>query len=36
MRAGKNTTRIETVDYYDEAPFPFNGTIDNVNVRYLN
>ena len=23
-----------SLDYYDRAPFPFNGTIDNVNVRY--
>jgi hypothetical protein len=23
-----------SVDYYDRAPFPFNGTINNVNVRY--
>jgi len=22
------------LDYYDRAPFPFNGQIDNVNVRY--
>jgi arylsulfatase A-like enzyme len=24
-----------SLDYYDRAPFPFNGTIDTVNVRYL-
>jgi hypothetical protein len=23
-----------SLDYYDRAPFPFNGTITNVNVRY--
>jgi hypothetical protein len=23
-----------SLDYYDRAPFPFNGTIDSVNVRY--
>jgi arylsulfatase A-like enzyme len=23
-----------SLDYYDRAPFAFNGTIDNVNVRY--
>ena len=23
-----------SLDYYDRAPFPFNGTIDAVNVRY--
>jgi arylsulfatase A-like enzyme len=23
-----------SLDYYDKAPFPFNGDIDNVNVRY--
>jgi arylsulfatase A-like enzyme len=23
-----------SLDYYDRAPFPFNGTIKNVNVRY--
>jgi arylsulfatase A-like enzyme len=23
-----------SLDYYDKAPFPFNGTIHNVNVRY--
>jgi hypothetical protein len=23
-----------SVDYYDRAPFAFNGTIDTVNVRY--
>ena len=23
-----------SLDYYDQAPFPFNGTIRNVNVRY--
>ncbi len=23
-----------SLDYYDRAPFPFNGTIENVNVRY--
>jgi hypothetical protein len=23
-----------SLDYYDRAPFQFNGTIDNVNVRY--
>jgi len=23
-----------SLDYYDRAPFPFNGTIDTVNVRY--
>jgi hypothetical protein len=23
-----------SLDYYDRAPFPFNGTIHNVNVRY--
>jgi arylsulfatase A-like enzyme len=23
-----------SLDYYDRAPFPFNGTIANVNVRY--
>ncbi len=23
-----------SLDYYDRAPFPFTGTIDNVNVRY--
>ena len=21
-------------DYYDRAPFPFNGRVDNVNIRY--
>jgi arylsulfatase len=25
-----------SLDYYDKAPFPFNGTIHNVNVRYTN
>ncbi|HEX5086800.1 MAG TPA: arylsulfatase [Nocardioides sp.] len=25
-----------SLDYYDRAPFPFNGTIDAVEVRYLN
>jgi arylsulfatase len=24
-----------SLDYYDRAPFPFNGTLKNVNVRYL-
>jgi len=24
-----------SLDYYDRAPFPFNGTIDSVAVRYL-
>jgi hypothetical protein len=24
-----------SLDYYDKAPFPFNGTIKNVNVRYV-
>ena len=24
-----------SLDYYDRAPFPFNGTIDTVSVRYL-
>jgi arylsulfatase len=24
-----------SLDYYDKAPFPFDGTIHNVNVRYL-
>ena len=24
-----------SLDYYDRAPFPFNGTINNVNVRYI-
>ena len=24
-----------SLDYYDRAPFPFEGTIDTVNVRYL-
>ena len=24
------------LDYYDRAPFPFTGTINNVNVRYTN
>jgi hypothetical protein len=23
-----------SLDYYDRAPFPFNGAIKNVNVRY--
>jgi hypothetical protein len=23
-----------SLDYYDRAPFPFDGTIENVNVRY--
>jgi hypothetical protein len=23
-----------SLDYYDKAPFPFNGDIDNVNIRY--
>jgi hypothetical protein len=23
-----------SLDYYDRAPFPFNGTIHHVNVRY--
>lgn len=23
-----------SLDYYDKAPFPFNGTIKNVNIRY--
>jgi hypothetical protein len=23
-----------SLDYYDRAPFPFNGHINNVNVRY--
>ena len=23
-----------SLDFYDRAPFPFNGTIDTVNVRY--
>jgi hypothetical protein len=23
-----------SLDYWDRAPFPFNGTINNVNVRY--
>jgi hypothetical protein len=23
-----------SLDYYDRAPFPFNGTINTVNVRY--
>ena len=23
-----------SLDYYDRAPFPFNGTIHNINVRY--
>ena len=23
-----------SLDYYDRAPFPFTGTIANVNVRY--
>ena len=23
-----------SLDYYDKAPFPFNGDIHNVNVRY--
>ena len=26
--------RSRLVDYYDRAPFPFNSTIGNVNVRY--
>ena len=21
-------------DYYDRAPFPFNGRVNNVNIRY--
>ena len=25
-----------SLDYYDRAPFPFEGTIHNVNVRYHN
>lgn len=24
-----------SLDYFDKAPFPFNGRIDNVNVRYV-
>ena len=24
-----------SLDYYDRAPFPFNGHIHNVNVRYI-
>ncbi len=24
-----------SLDYYDKAPFPFNGVIKNVNVRYI-
>jgi arylsulfatase len=24
-----------SLDYYDRAPFPFNGSIDKVNMRYL-
>jgi len=24
-----------SLDYYDRAPFPFNGTIDTIEVRYL-
>jgi arylsulfatase len=24
-----------SLDYYDRAPFPFNGDIRNVNVRYV-
>ncbi len=24
-----------SLDYYDKAPFAFNGTIQKVNVRYL-
>ena len=24
-----------SLDYYDRAPFPFNGHIDTVSVRYL-
>ena len=24
-----------SLDYFDKAPFPFNGTISNVNVRYV-
>jgi arylsulfatase len=24
-----------SLDYYDRAPFAFNGSIDTVNVRYL-
>ena len=24
-----------SLDYYDKAPFPFDGTIDTVSVRYL-
>jgi len=23
-----------SLDYYERAPFPFNGTIETVNVRY--
>src|SRR4051812_38983099 len=25
-----------SLDYYDRAPFPFDGTIHNVNARYHN
>jgi hypothetical protein len=25
---------IVSLDYWDRAPFPFTGTIENVNVRY--
>ncbi|MBV8161956.1 MAG: arylsulfatase, partial [Acidimicrobiia bacterium] len=25
-----------SLDYHDKAPFPFNGTIHNMNVRYAN
>ena len=25
-----------SLDYYDQAPFPFNGTIGTTKIKYLN
>ena len=35
LNIGENLGSPVSVEYYDEAPFRFNGEIDNVHVTYL-
>ncbi len=35
LNIGENLGSPVSVEYYDEAPFRFNGDIDNVHVKYL-
>jgi len=35
MDVGTDPGSTVSMDYYHDAPFAFNGTIENMNVQYL-